>query len=139
MRTSAGGPAMFLHELKEVDEMSRIEELAESLGRALGGTPEYRTLARAKESADDDRDMTRLRNRLVKIEESLQTALQRGEQPAPGDMEEYESALGELQALSAYQSLVAAQANFDRIMHRADAAIQEGMRAGSASPIILTS
>ena len=119
--------------------MSRIEELAESLGRALGGTPEYRTLAGAKESADDDREMTRLRNRLVEIEGSLQAALQRGEQPAPDDMEDYQGALGELQALSAYQSLVAAQANFDRIMHRADTAIQEGMRAGAASPIILTS
>ena len=119
--------------------MSRIEEMAESLGRALGGTHEYRTLARAKECADDDREMTRLRNRLVEIEGSLQTAFQRGEQPAPGDMESYEAALEELQTLSVYQSLVAAQSNFDKIMHRADAAIQKGMRAGSLSPIILTS
>ena len=119
--------------------MSRIEELAESLGRALGGTQEYRTLTKAKECADDDREMTRLRNRLVEIEGSLQAALQRGQQPDPGDMENYEAALGELQSLSVYQSLVAAQSNFDRIMHRADAAIQEGMRAGSSSPIILTS
>lgn len=119
--------------------MSRIEELAESLGRALGGTPEYRTLARARECADDDRDVTRLRNRLVEIEGSLQAAVQRGEQPEPGDMEEFEATLGKLQALSVYQSLVAAQANFDRVMSRADAAMGEGMRAGSASPIILTS
>ena len=119
--------------------MSRIEELAESLGRAMGGTPEYRTLARATEYADEDREMARLRNQLLKIEQSLQAVLQRGEQPGSEDMERYESALGELQALSAYQSLVAAQANFDRIMQRVDAAIQEGMRAGAASPIILTS
>ncbi len=119
--------------------MSRIEELAESLGRALGGTPEYRTLATARECADDDREMVRLRNRLVEIEGSVQSALQRGDQPDAGDMEKYEAALGELQALSVYQSLVAAQANFDRIMHRVDAAMQEGMRTGSSSPIILTS
>ena len=119
--------------------MSRIEELAQSLGRALGGTPEYRTLARAKECADDDREMTRLRNRFMKIEESVQASLQRGEQPASEDMERYEAAMGELQALSVYQSLVAAQANFDRIMQRVDGAIQEGMRSGAASPIILSS
>ena len=119
--------------------MSRIEELAESLGRALGGTPEYRTLARARECADDDREMVRLRNRLVEIEGSLQSALQRGDQPDAEDMEKYEAALGELQALSVYQSMVAAQANFDRIMNRVDAAMQEGMRSGSSSPIILTS
>lgn len=119
--------------------MSRIDELAESLGRALGGTPEYRTLARARECADDDREMVRLRNRLVAIEQSVQSALQRGEQPPAEDMEKYEAALGELQALSVYQSLVAAQANFDRIMQRADSAMQEGMRAGSSSPIILSS
>ncbi|MYG80986.1 MAG: YlbF family regulator [Gemmatimonadetes bacterium] len=124
---------------QENERMSRIEELAQSLGRALGGTPEYRTLARAKECADDDREMTRLRNRFMKIEESVQAALQRGEQPASEDMERYEAAMGELQALSVYQSLVAAQANFDRIMQRVDGAIQEGMRSGAASPIILTS
>lgn len=119
--------------------MSRIEELAQSLGRALGGTPEYRTLTRAKESADDDREMTRLKNRFMKIERSVQAALQRGEQPDSADVERYEAAMGELQALSVYQSLVAAEANFDRVMQRVDGAIQEGMRAGAASPIILTS
>ena len=118
--------------------MSRIEELAESLGRALGGTPEYRTLARAQECADDDREVTRLRNRLVEIEGLLQAAVRRGEQPDSGDMEEFETTLGKLQALSVYQSLVAAQANFDRVAARADAAMSEGMRAGAASPIILT-
>lgn len=119
--------------------MSGIEELAQSLGRALGGTPEYRTLARAKECADDDREMTRLKNRFMEIERSVQAALQRGEQPDSDDVERYEAALGELQALSVYQSLVAAQANFDRVMQKVDGAIQEGMRAGAASPIILTS
>lgn len=119
--------------------MSRIEELSESLGRTLGGTPEYRSLARAKESADDDRDMSRLKNQLMKVEQSVQAALQRGEQPGKEDIEQYEAAMGELQGLSVYQSLVAAQANFDKIMHRVDGAIQQGMRAGAASPIILTS
>jgi hypothetical protein len=53
-------------------------------------------------------------------------------------MERFEAALGQLQASSVYQSVVAAQTNFDKIMHRADAAIQKGMREGAASRIILT-
>ena len=118
--------------------MAEIHEMAESLGRALGGTPEYRTLARAVESADHDRELTRLRNKVQRFEESFQAAIRRGEEPGQADMEQCEAALGQLQASSVYQSLVAAQANFDKVMYGVDAAIQEGMRKGAASRIILS-
>jgi cell fate (sporulation/competence/biofilm development) regulator YlbF (YheA/YmcA/DUF963 family) len=118
--------------------MTNITELAESLGRALGNTHEYRTMARAMEFADDDRQITELRNELKKTEESLQSAVRSGKEPEKADMEHYEATLGKLQASSVYQSLVAAQANLDKIMVRVDAAIQKGMREGAESRIILT-
>ncbi len=119
--------------------MTDITELAESLGRAVGSTPEYRTMTRAMESADDDRHVVELRNELKRTEASLQSAVRAGKEPDKADMEHYEATLGRLQASSVYQSLVAAQANLDKIMYRVDAAIQKGMREGAESRIILTS
>ena len=118
--------------------MNDIDGLAGSLGRALGNTPEYRTLARAKESADDDRRIVQLTNELRRREGTLQTAIQEGKEPDRAEMERYEAALNQLQASSVYQSLVSAQANFDKIMYRVNAAIQKGMQEGAASRIILT-
>ncbi len=118
--------------------MSEIEEMAGSLGRALGRTPEYRTLARALESADDDRDIVALRNEVRELERRLQEAIAAGKEPDRETMAQFEAAVGRLQASSVYQSVVAAQSNFDRIMHRVDAEIHKGMREGAASRIILT-
>ena len=117
--------------------MAEIHEMAESLGRALGGTPEYRTLARAIESADGDREIVALTNEVRGLREALAAAASRGEELPEAEMGKLEAAMGRLQASSVYQSVVAAQANFDRIMHRVNASIHEGMEKGAASPIIL--
>ena len=119
--------------------MTNIDDLAGSLGRALGNTPEYRTLARAKECADDDRQIVELTNELQRREATLQSAIKEGKEPDRAEVERYEAALNKLQASSVYQSLVSAQANFDKIMYRVNAAIRKGMQEGAASRIILTS
>jgi len=120
-------------------EMAEIQEMAESLGRVLGRTSEYRTLARAIESADGDREVVALRNEVQALQEVLEAAARKGEEPPEAEMERLQTALGRLQASSVYQSVVAAQANFDRVMYRVDAALQEGMRRGAESRIIVTS
>jgi len=119
--------------------MAEIHGMAESLGRALGRTPEYRTLARAIGSADEDREIVALRNEVQALQEVIEAAAREGGEPPKEEMERLEAALGRLQASSVYQSVVAAQANFDRIMYRVEAAMQEGMRKGAESRIILTS
>lgn len=119
--------------------MTDIGDLAESLGRALGNTPEYRTLARAKECAEDDRRIVELTNELRRKEQALKSAIREGKELDQTEMESYEAAVSKLQESSVYQSLVSAQANFDKIMYRVDAAIQKGMQKGAASRIILTS
>jgi len=116
--------------------MTDIDQLAESLGRTLGNTPEYRTLARAMKSADDDRTIVELTNELKRREATLQSAIREGKEPDEAAMSRYESILAKLQASSIYQSLVAAQANFDKVMYGVDAAIQRGLRKGVESPII---
>ena len=119
--------------------MAEIQRMAESLGQALGRTPEYRTLARAIESADADREVVALRNDVQALREEIEAAAGRGEEPPQPEMERLEEIVGRLQSSSVYQSVVAAQANFDRIMYRVDAAMREGMRKGAESRIILTS
>lgn len=119
--------------------MAEIHELAESLGRALGQVPEYRTLKRAAEAADEDREIVALKNEAARLQEALESAISRGEEPTEEDLAQYQSVAARLQASSVYQSLVAAQANFDRVMTKVDESIQEGMRKGAASTIILAS
>lgn len=119
--------------------MADIQEMAESLGRALTQTPEYRTLKRAAEAADEDREIVALSNEATELQAALEATMRRGEEPAEEDLARYESVAGRLQASSVYQSLVAAQANFDRVMTKTDESIQEGMRKGAASTIILAS
>ena len=86
--------------------MAEIHEMAESLGRALGGTPEYRTLARAIESADNDREIVALTNEVKGLRETLAAAASRGEELPEAEMEKLETAMGRLQASSVYQSVV---------------------------------
>ncbi|MDE2762029.1 MAG: YlbF family regulator [Gemmatimonadota bacterium] len=96
-------------------------------------------MARAIESADGDREVVALRNEVQALQEVLEAAARKGEEPPEAEMERLQTALGRLQASSVYQSVVAAQANFDRVMYRVDAALQEGMRRGAESRIIVTS
>lgn len=119
--------------------MNEIHDLALSLGKALGKTHEYRTLAKANETADEDREIVAFKNQARRLEQSFQSAIERGEEPTDADLAEYEVVAGKLQASSVYQSLVAAQANFERVMAKVDASIQEGMREGASSRIILPS
>ncbi len=118
---------------------SEVDKLAGSLGRALGRTSEYRALARARERAANDREVVGLTNEIAPLEQALQDALAQGKAADSAEYERYASSLGRLQALPAYQGVVAAQANFDKIMYRIDAAIQKGMEEGAASRIILPS
>ena len=117
--------------------MPSIEEMAESLGRALGGTPEYRTMQRAAEVINDDRELTRLSQKAQRLEESLAAAVQKGDEPPEKKLAEYDAVVGQLQASSLYQSVVAAQTNFEKVMAKVDAAIRDGLAKGAASRIII--
>jgi hypothetical protein len=52
---------------------------------------------------------------------------------------EYNNLLSTIQADSRYQAVVAAQANFDKLMLRVNEQILEGIKKGAASPIITLS
>ncbi len=119
--------------------MAEIEEMARELGLALGRTSQYRDLRRAARRADDDRELVTLRNELAELEERVARSARAGEEPAPEVVEEYERVFGRLQASPVYQGLVAAQANYDRVLGRVNEGISKAIEEGAKSRIIISS
>jgi len=119
--------------------MADILEMAKDLGRTLARTEEYQTLRRAISLADGDRDIVELTSRLEALEGRVHAALQEGKRPPKEVQEEYDSVMGRLEASAAYQRLVSAQANFDKIVQRVNLTIQKGLEEAAESRIILPS
>ena len=110
------------------DRRSRILDKAQELGRMLGQTSEDEYLQAANQDIADDRDAT-----------ELISHLERGEDPPEDVQEELEEVRGEIQGSPRYQSLVAAQSNFDKLMQKVHKAISEGMKKGEESKIVMPS
>ena len=121
------------------DRRDRIMQKAEELGRMIGQTSEYEYLQAANQDIADDRDATELINRFKELQEKAVEHLERGEDPPEDVQEELEEIRGELQGSPRYQSLVAAQSNFDKLMQKVQKAIGEGMQKGSESQIVMPS
>jgi cell fate (sporulation/competence/biofilm development) regulator YlbF (YheA/YmcA/DUF963 family) len=117
--------------------MADLMEMARNLGGAMARTDEYQILKRAISAADDDREIAELTHRLEKLEERVHAALSRGKSPDKELQDEYEGVVTRLQASSTYQRLIAAQANFDRIVQRVNQTIAQGLEEGAQSRIIL--
>lgn len=114
-------------------------EKARELGRFIGQSDEYKALSRARERMNDDREISTLLNRLGELEKEISGAAQRGEAPGEEEREEYESLFSSLQSSPTYQSFVAAQANFEKILARVNEEISAGMESGAQSGIIVPS
>ncbi len=119
--------------------MTEILEMAESLGRTIGRTAEHRILARAMEAAQNDREFVALKNEIERLFETMGSEMAQGQEPSADDQRRHQQLMERLETLSAYQSLVAAQSNFEKVMAKVDEAMQEGMRAGASSPILVVS
>lgn len=119
--------------------MDAIQEKAREVGRLLAQTNEYKALKRANEQMGDDRETVTLLNQLSQLEQELTAAMRAGQEPTQEQEQNYQSLAEELQQKTAYQSLVAAQANFERVMTRINEEIGEGIKAGEQSRIILSS
>jgi cell fate (sporulation/competence/biofilm development) regulator YlbF (YheA/YmcA/DUF963 family) len=117
--------------------MEGIWERAREVGRLLAQTEEYKALRRANERVGEDRAAVTALNRLSELEETIGRALQRGDEPGDEEREEYERVALELQALPAYQGIVAAQSNFEKLMMRVNEEVGKGIEAGEQSRLIL--
>ena len=119
--------------------MAGIHDLARELGNALARTEEYQALKKAIDAADNDRPLVELRNRIQKLEEQLEAMLRGGNEPDEEFKKSYYAASEELQAMPAFQSLVASQANFEKVMHKVNDTVARGIEEGAQSKIILSS
>ncbi|MEJ2539666.1 MAG: YlbF family regulator [Gemmatimonadota bacterium] len=117
--------------------MAGMMEQARELGNTLARTEEYKALRRAIKDADDDREIAEARSALERLEGSIAASLRAGKEPPKQEAEEYESTVGRLQGNPTYQRLVAAQANFEKIIKKVNATIEQGMEEGAESRIIL--
>jgi len=118
--------------------MQEILQMAERLGQSLARTDEYQALKRAIDASGDDRDLATLQSEIQKLEQEMESQLRSGKQPTDEQAREYETYFSRLQANSSYQRLVAAQANFDKIVSRVNETIHQGIQKGAESRIILT-
>lgn len=120
-----------------MDSSDALKTKAEELGRLLAQSTEAQALRHANLRIADERELNEQLNRLAAVQRQLLGHLDRGE-PPPEDLKaEYERVLSEAQGHPAYQALVSAQENFDRLMHRVNDSIARGMDEGAKSRIIL--
>ncbi len=117
--------------------MSSIQDMARDLGQTLARTDENQELRRAIDSTGDDRELAELRSTLDGLEGKIETAIRGGAEPEDDVKKGYEDAVGRLQSNPAYQRLVVAQANFDKILLKVNQLIEEGLAAGAQSRIVL--
>jgi cell fate (sporulation/competence/biofilm development) regulator YlbF (YheA/YmcA/DUF963 family) len=119
--------------------MAGIYDMAKDLGNALARTDEYQALRKAAEAVDADRELVELRNQLQALESRMEASLRAGQQPDDASQEAYQKAAEELQGKAAFQRLVAAQSNFDKVMYKVNETMARGLQDGAKSRIILSS
>ncbi|PYP97913.1 MAG: hypothetical protein DMD38_04915 [Gemmatimonadetes bacterium] len=113
-----------------------LEEKAEDLGRVLGQTEEYKALRRATEGLREDQAVQKVLAEAERLAQEIERVAQQGKEPTKEQVEQYDQALQSVQGNPVYQQMVAAQANFEKLMARINARIYEGIKKGAASPII---
>jgi cell fate (sporulation/competence/biofilm development) regulator YlbF (YheA/YmcA/DUF963 family) len=117
--------------------MPGIYDMARELGGALARTDEYQALKRASAAAEEDRDLVTVRNLLTSIEAEVEASLRAGTDQDVRDR--YTAAAEELQAMPVFQRVVAAQANFEKVMHKVNQTVAQGIDEGAQSRIIISS
>ncbi|HET7790825.1 MAG TPA: YlbF family regulator [Gemmatimonadales bacterium] len=113
-----------------------IDDKALELGRLLGQSEEYKTLRRASDRLREDPECQKLLAELEQLGGEMERKARDGQEPAEEQVTRYDAALRSVQGNPVYQQMVAAQANFEKLMTKVNERIFEGMKKGAASPII---
>jgi cell fate (sporulation/competence/biofilm development) regulator YlbF (YheA/YmcA/DUF963 family) len=119
--------------------MAGIYDMAKELGGALARTDEYQALKRASDAAEEDRELVELRNKIQDIESQLEAQLRAGREPDEELKTAYSEIAESLQAMAAFQRVVAAQTNFEKVMYKVNETVAKGIEEGAQSRIILSS
>jgi cell fate (sporulation/competence/biofilm development) regulator YlbF (YheA/YmcA/DUF963 family) len=114
-----------------------IDERARDLGRLVGQSKEYQELKRANEALSQDADAMKLLKAMEQLRADAQKMIAKGERPTQEMERQLDELLGKVQMQGAFQRLVSAQENFDKLMAKVNDWIVEGIEKGAASPIIM--
>ena len=114
-----------------------IEERARDVGRLIGQSKEYQELKRANDALGKDEPAVALLKQMEQLRTDAQRLIERGERPTPDMEKQLDGLLQTVQVQAAYQRLITAQENFDKLMQKANDWILEGIEKGAASPIIM--
>lgn len=113
-----------------------MDEKALELGRLLGQSEEYKALVRATDRMKEDALVQQVLTEVERLAQDIERSARAGREPSKEQVEQYDRALQTAQANAVYQQVVAAQANFEKLMAKVNARIYEGLKKGAASPII---
>jgi cell fate (sporulation/competence/biofilm development) regulator YlbF (YheA/YmcA/DUF963 family) len=113
-----------------------IESKAKDLGRLIGQSPEYQAVKRANDALGQDSAAVALLKQMEQLRIDAQQMIQRGERPTEQMEKDLDTLLGQVQSQTAYQRLVSAQENFDKLMSRVNDWIVDGIEKGATSSII---
>ena len=113
-----------------------IETKAKDLGRLIGQSPEYQAVKRANDALGQDAAAVALLKQMEQLRIDAQQMIQRGERPTEQMEKDLDTLLGQVQSQAAYQRLVSAQENFDKLMARVNDWIVDGIEKGATSSII---
>lgn len=114
-----------------------LEDKARDLGRTIGQSAEYKAVKRSSEALNEDRESSTLLRQMEGIRTEAQAMIDRGQQPTQEMETQLDALLEQVQTKDAYQRALVAQDNFDKLMMRVNQWIADGIKAGSASSIIL--
>ena len=87
--------------------MGEMYEKAKELGNALARTDEYRALRKAIDTADEDRELVELRNRIRELETEIETLMRAGREPDEDITKVYAELTEELQTKPGFQQTFA--------------------------------
>jgi cell fate (sporulation/competence/biofilm development) regulator YlbF (YheA/YmcA/DUF963 family) len=113
-----------------------IEDKAKDLGRLIGQSSEYQAVKRASDALNEDKETVTLLQKMEQLRVDAQRMMQRGERPSEEMERQLDTLLNSVQGRAAYQRLLVAQENFDKIMGRVNDWILEGIEKGATSSII---
>jgi cell fate (sporulation/competence/biofilm development) regulator YlbF (YheA/YmcA/DUF963 family) len=113
-----------------------IDQKGKELGRLIGQSSEYQALKRSNEALGEDREAVALLRRMEELRGTAQTMIENGGNPTEEMERELDELLSKVQVNPVYQRALVAQTNFDKLMMQVNQWIAEGIKSGSASPII---
>jgi cell fate (sporulation/competence/biofilm development) regulator YlbF (YheA/YmcA/DUF963 family) len=113
-----------------------LEDKAKELGRMIGQSAEYQAVKRANDALNEDREAVTVLREMETLRRDAQGMIERGQQPTAEMEQKLDDLLAKVQSNPAYQRVVVAQENFDKLMMRMNDWIGDGIQKGATSSII---